>query len=365
MPVKGVFSKLHRARDVLSDEKRKSLPRIAREVAAAGRRNGGFPYFYFSSMLYRNGAGELEDYLSNREVEAILRKLRRTGYSTFFKNKLLFNRHFRASGLPLVRLLGYSAGDTYVDEETGETRSIESVETLHALIAELVGRSRTGSVFVKPIEGSMGERCVRFEDPVPEAEVRAFFGGPFRNAHFVFEETIRQHRRLAELYPHSLNTLRVTTVRRPSGDVLDLVMIIRIGSGGQYVDNASAGGIAVGVDLSSGTVLRAPSTLHHFGGTVHESHPDTGVAVRGFQVPLFEEAVELGHRAARYIDYPLVGWDVAITDDGVVLLEGNDTPHLYYGDYLGGGYRNGEAMQALLKDLGVTRRPAMATGPRE
>ena len=55
-------------------------------------------------------------------------------------------------------------------------------------------------------------------------------------------------------------------------------------------------------------------------------HPDTGVAIEGFQLPHWEAVADLARRAhdvARGM--PAVGWDVAITPDGPVLVEGNTT----------------------------------------
>ena len=55
-----------------------------------------------------------------------------------------------------------------------------------------------------------------------------------------------------------------------------------------------------------------------------ERHPDSGVRFRDFLVPqwpMLREAAK--HAAAAFPEFRTVGWDVALTPDGPVILEGN------------------------------------------
>ncbi len=53
-------------------------------------------------------------------------------------------------------------------------------------------------------------------------------------------------------------------------------------------------------------------------------HPDTNIEMTGFQIPRWQEAVELTLKAASaFPGARLQGWDVALTDRGPVLLEIN------------------------------------------
>jgi hypothetical protein len=56
-------------------------------------------------------------------------------------------------------------------------------------------------------------------------------------------------------------------------------------------------------------------------GTRYQGHPDTGVRFEGHAVPFYEEAVALCRRF-------LIGWDVAITPRGPLILEPNLFPGL-------------------------------------
>ena len=54
-------------------------------------------------------------------------------------------------------------------------------------------------------------------------------------------------------------------------------------------------------------------------------HPDTGVPFDGFEVPCCAEAIALAVRLHREVPgLHSIGWDLAITADGPVFIEGND-----------------------------------------
>ena len=55
-----------------------------------------------------------------------------------------------------------------------------------------------------------------------------------------------------------------------------------------------------------------------------ERHPDTGAPIAGHRLPCWAETMALATAALDAAhDRPSIGWDVAITDDGPVLVEGN------------------------------------------
>ena len=60
-----------------------------------------------------------------------------------------------------------------------------------------------------------------------------------------------------------------------------------------------------------------------------ETHPLTGIPFMGFQVPLWDEALDMVRKAARKAygyNCHWIGWDVAITPDGPALIEANWRP---------------------------------------
>jgi hypothetical protein len=60
------------------------------------------------------------------------------------------------------------------------------------------------------------------------------------------------------------------------------------------------------------------------GPQTYTHHPRTGLSLTGFQVPQWKEACELVNKAAMtFLPIRTIGWDVAVTSEGLYLIEGN------------------------------------------
>lgn len=94
-------------------------------------------------------------------------------------------------------------------------------------------------------------------------------------------------------------------------------------TGNAIVDNTSAGGIASQIDLQSGLLGPAVSIKPVNGRFTHELHPDTEHPLPGTALPHWSNVVDLGCRAHDAFDIVTIAWDIALTPDGLTLLEGN------------------------------------------
>lgn len=94
--------------------------------------------------------------------------------------------------------------------------------------------------------------------------------------------------------------------------------------GDGFCDNSGQGGVICRVDEKTGKICSV-ATDDYF--NVYETHPDTGIRFEGYQLPMVQEAVAFARKAALVVPQIChVGWDVAVTPDGPVLIEGNDYP---------------------------------------
>lgn len=137
---------------------------------------------------------------------------------------------------------------------------------------------------------------------------------------FIAEEVIEQDPRIAKLHPESVNTMRVITICY-NNEVEVLRAFIRIGRGKSVVDNASSSGFLTACDQHTGEILTVKDKK---AGNVYTTHPDTGCQLVGFHVPRWEEALDLAKQLALQqegIHY--AGWDLALTQNGWVMVEGN------------------------------------------
>ena len=144
-----------------------------------------------------------------------------------------------------------------------------------------------------------------------------------KELHFdILEEFVYQHENLQRLAPNSLNTIRFITQLTEKGTVEIIGASLRMGIY-KNTDNLSSGGIAAKINITNGKI---ESQGVSFDITVpdYELHPISNMKIEGFQIPYWNEVRELCIRAAsKYQDNKSIGWDVAIKQDGPILIEGN------------------------------------------
>ncbi len=162
---------------------------------------------------------------------------------------------------------------------------------------------------------------------------------------FQIQERLKQHQKMNELNPTSVNTIRIVTFR--SGmEILIISVVIRIGRKGAVIDNQCAGGISavIGEDGKLGK--------YGFGGFDQDNilKTDTGTVLEGFQIPSFDKIIEKVkelHFQLPFFD--LIGWDMAVAEDGEpVLIEWNTRVGLSQSAY-GPGF--GKYTERILREL--------------
>ena len=150
----------------------------------------------------------------------------------------------------------------------------------------------------------------------------------------MLEEIVDQDETMAALHPESLQSIRLVMVR-----VGDKVHVwyprIDIGRGGSFLINAAAGSIMALVDPKTGVITGKgiPES-----GELFEIHPDTGVRIEGFQIPKWNELIEMATDLMINVvpDFRYVGWDMALSKKGWCVVEGNWAGE-FVGDQLGQG----------------------------
>ena len=139
----------------------------------------------------------------------------------------------------------------------------------------------------------------------------------------LIEEVVIQHPDMDRMTSGSVNTVRVMTIRS-EGEPHILFAGLRIGNSDRPVDNINAGGMFAPVDKETG---RLTCDAIDKECKVYSAHPKTGCPIVGFQIPYWQEAKQMCLEAAKVIpQMGYVGWDVAFTAEGPLLIEGNDMP---------------------------------------
>lgn len=147
-----------------------------------------------------------------------------------------------------------------------------------------------------------------------------FFAGILKEGWTVLEECIVQGEEMARFNPSSINTVRCVTMSTRHG-VITPYCCLRVGRSGSFVDNASSGGLLAIIDPKTGIVS---SDGFDRNNDIQETHPDTGVRFKGFQLPEWQEMLATVREMMQVLpSVKYVGWDMAHTDRGWVMIEGN------------------------------------------
>ncbi len=190
-------------------------------------------------------------------------------------------------------------------------------------LAAFLGRHP--KVLAKPNEGH-GGGGIDLHETDADTDVPAFRATLTAQGQTVLDEFITQHPEMSRLYPDSVNTVRMITFLDTKSDTVHLLAaVLRIGNG-DVIDNFASGGMFTMLDADG--VAMYPGVDKQ--STVYPRHPVTGTEIVGFAVPMYDQVVALSEALARRTpEAPYVGWDLAITPDGPVVIEGNHNSSVF------------------------------------
>lgn len=193
---------------------------------------------------------------------------------------------------------------------------VESEEFLNNLDSDFV---------IKPVSESMQGAGVYIFKRSEIGDIKDFLNFLKENIKLesIVEQKVIQHDKLNELYPESVNTIRIDTLRKMNGDIIVGSAILRVGKNGRKVDNWSGhnAGIALPINLETGKLIELG---YDYFFQKYDKHPNTGIIFKDFEVPYFNDVVELvKHAATLFPKIRAIGWDVAITPNGPLVIEAN------------------------------------------
>ena len=293
------FKKLDHIMEIVKEKSGQNKVHTFFDILWCAARYGAGYHDYLMFGFYDMNGRERDTYLTrvrNKKVQEIMNDI---AYSDEFDDKLRFNENF-------AEFLGRKTLN-------GETATVAH------LTAFLDGQE---AILAKINHGDCGRGVEKlyvkdFESPA------AMLDYIQQNKLVVLEQVLKQHEDMARLHPASVNTMRILT------DLVDdtvhiAYITVKMGRGGGVCDNSGQGGVLCRVDIDSGKIC-SPATDDYF--NVFDKHPDTGIPLVGYQLPMIEEAKALACQAALEIpEVGHVGWDMAVGPDGPAIIEGNDFP---------------------------------------
>ncbi|MFM8745589.1 MAG: sugar-transfer associated ATP-grasp domain-containing protein [Aestuariivirga sp.] len=283
------------------------------------------PFWYYMFELYLPERGRQAGlYLTAHEtIGPAYALLQPPEGADFLDDKIWFAEHCHAAGVRAVPV--------FMHFSKGERRPLKGG----------VDQLPEADLFVKPRSGAGGHRMERWD---------FIGGGRYRDAHgtvldgaalvqklarqslkddFLVQPRLKNHPALDDIANGALATVRLLTCRDGQGRPEAANAAFRMAIGNSVVDNFHQGGLATAVNLATGEIGIASDIGVRPEVGWRDTHPVSGARFAGRILPHWPEVVALAIKAHEaFPQRVVVGWDVAMLEDGAMIIEGNGKPDL-------------------------------------
>lgn len=253
-------------------------------------------YFLFNFENLNNK--QRSTYITRGVSNNYIKELNNREYYSCFSDKVKFNNLFKKY-----------LGREFIDLSTS---SLDEFKTF---------LSNKDKIIVKPISES-GGHGISIINITNDLDIDKLYNELKETKRTLVEEVIKQHSEMSKLSSSSVNTLRLVTITKNNKTNI-MVRVIRMGDGHHDVDNFHSGGMYT--VFNEDGIITKPAIDRE--GNIYEYHPLTNTKLVGFKIPYYKEAIEMVKEASKVIpQIRYIGFDIAITDKGPVIIEGNELP---------------------------------------
>jgi hypothetical protein len=274
---------------------------------------GTLSTFYMLELDEKNR--KRKSFITYKEFLHLHDRLNPIYHRPLLEDKYIFDRFMKGFGFPVAKTLGYLMGDEvyWIDENKRE--SVENIvnRNLDCYVKLFM---QWGGKDIFKLSIRQGKILVNNE-PSDLSAIRSFT----KCGIYVIQNRIQQHPMLDQLNSACVNTIRMITIDNGHAPQ-NFYNFIRIGVNGRVIDNLASGGLGCGIHADGTLYDTASDTFFNHFRITH--HPDTNVAFKTFRIPHYHQALELVVKMHHSLHcFFMVAWDVAITEEGPVILEAN------------------------------------------
>ncbi len=269
------------------------------------------PMYFYQFMLWQNEKN-LNLYLQEFENIELQKKLTHKINTDVLTDKYKFSQFCIREKIPTPKIIAI------YDNRKLVTKAC-LLDTYHE------------DIFIKPIDGVGGEGAtlIRYVKSMncwqtktsnrSIHNIQKHCEGISQNSRILVQEKVNNHKHLNFSTKGALCTLRiVTSIQNGHSDVL--FSTFRMPIGDSDIDNFGDGGIASNVIegvLSAAISMKDPLNKHKY-------HPDSLLEIECQKIPFYNEALSLAKKAHEKLNGLMtIGWDIAITESGPSMIEGN------------------------------------------
>ena len=292
---------------------------------------------YYNNAIYRTdlSAAEKREFVGERGSRLLNDRLSPravTELRAFVRDKVFYGA--------MMDQLGFAT--PHIQAVASQNRDYGALLTLTEVpeIEDFLMNTAQYPLFVKPEQGSgsVGSALILDLDKTTRElllangtriDLRAFASEALEDyaEGFLFQDAVIQHSALTEVAGRAVGTIRVVTViAEDTPDVL--YTLWKIPSPKAMSDNYwQSGSMIAEIDNASGILqqCRRGAGLEQ---EMVETHPVSGKTLSGMQIPHWDEVLRITKNAHKLMpQFGVFGWDIAITEDGPVIIECNANPH--------------------------------------
>jgi hypothetical protein len=313
-----------------------------------GGKKFNFKKFYLMSKGFCSGHPIPWDYTNNKysdyvsDLENIKMAYINYPYGRLLRDKLVFSNFFNTY---------FRTPDCYCIIDKGKLIPANSNVYIDSF-SSLIDLAEKRKLIAKPRLGTAGTGIILIEcdnhsgllinkKPTVREDLIKFLSTLDL---YIVTEHIEQSKFAGSFFPGTANTVRLTTLfNEDTKNSFVPYSFMRFGRKHSIpADNISQGGIFSMIDVNNGELSEAFEIVDNQKPIIHTHHPDTDTLIKGVKIPgwnnLTEFFIKTGNLLMPIIK--IVGWDIILTEDSFVVVEGNNGPNLYNNQ--GAGYPLGK-----------------------
>jgi hypothetical protein len=274
-----------------------------------------YPDYYSKFRLWEKERSEWKYYYGSTynpyQRYRLSQEVQKKEYSIVFEDKYICDKLCAQQNIPIPKFLGF------IEPHTNYKSYLYCLLNYYSRL------------IVKPVRGRGGKNIVHVER-TSDNDIFIYDNMNYYSLNdynlvypSIIQEYIIQHKDL-DWVSSSTNTIRTETMLSKNNQVVVLGAFARFGLNNSFLDNQSAGGLSVGINLNTGKLF---NTAKDSKGKLYYTHPDSQIAFYDFKIPYWNQVIELSKQIQlSFPFYKLLGPDIAITEKGPVVIEINGAP---------------------------------------
>jgi len=321
---------------LIGGSNRKARSLVRRELTLLDRYWGYPPYHYYRYKLFRKNLkdDELLDFIPPYFYFNVYWQKRNGELDQrLYQSKIYQHNLFKKYSIPSVDILAYKKGNLFYDNDGNKVSLTDMLDVNLSTPEDALfckpdhGRGGKGIIHISSLEGTLMVNHM----PSSYDKLISMFSA---DEDYIIQRKFIQSKYMSRINASSVNTLRIYT-QFNNGQPAVPACVLRMGVKNSYVDNLSQGGLMNVIDTESGFLsdyakIRLEDKKYY-------EHPDTGFVFKGAQILNWHE---IKTQILKYTEILSeckdLGWDVALGEDGIKVLEiniqhGIDHPQMVFG----------------------------------